>query len=191
MLLHRPGEPSRSQHWFERCSTRRKNGEAAGVSALPAARGRGDHRSGADEKRQRLPRKSRDMADCAPGVRVDRTDGTAPPAATLLQPGDLVLFHADSGDDQQTATADHVGIHLGEDAAGQRRSLSGRRTVDGPAMADLGGASPLDGTGTYARTLHTVHRIRCRFTPTGSRRHDGHGPSDSLPGLRRPVRAHR
>lgn len=28
-----------------------------------------------------------------------------------------------------------------------------------PTMADLSGASVLDGTGVYARTLHTVHRI--------------------------------
>ncbi|MFI2506743.1 hypothetical protein [Streptomyces sp. NPDC018972] len=115
--------------------------------------------AGEDTSRQRLPRKSRDMADHAPGVRIDRTDGTAPPAAALLQPGDLVLFNADSGDDQQTDTVDHVGIHLGVDAAGRRRFLSSRKTVNGPTMADLGGASLLDGTGTYAKTLHTVHRI--------------------------------
>ncbi|MGP3689351.1 hypothetical protein ACTVZO_32420 [Streptomyces sp. IBSNAI002] len=29
----------------------------------------------------------------------------------------------------------------------------------GPTMSDLGGASPIDGTGTYAQKLHTVHRI--------------------------------
>lgn len=115
--------------------------------------------AGEDTSRRRLPRKSRDMAEYAPGVRLDRTDGTVPPAAALLQPGDLVLFNADSGDDQETATVDHVGIYLGVDAAGARRFLSSRKTVNGPTMADLGGASSLDGTGTYARTLHTVHRI--------------------------------
>jgi len=47
----------------------------------------------------------------------------------------------------------------GADAAGKRRFLSSRKTVNGPTMADLGGASVLDGTGTYASTLHTVHRI--------------------------------
>ncbi|MFJ3101421.1 NlpC/P60 family protein [Streptomyces sp. NPDC086835] len=115
--------------------------------------------AGEDTSGTRLPRRSRDMADHAPGVRIDRTDGTRPPAATQLQPGDLLLFNADSGDDAVTATVDHVGIYLGEDQAGRRRFLSSRKTVDGPTMSDLGGASLLDGTGTYARTLHTVHRI--------------------------------
>ncbi|MEU3255730.1 NlpC/P60 family protein [Streptomyces sp. NPDC006997] len=113
----------------------------------------------ADTSGTRLPRRSRDMADHTPGVRVDRTDGTNPPAAAQLQPGDLVLFNADSGDDAATATVDHVGIHLGTDTEGRRRFLSSRKTVNGPTMSDLGGASHLEGTGTYARTLHTVHRI--------------------------------
>lgn len=117
--------------------------------------------AGADTSGERIPRASRDMADHAPGVIVDRTDGTGPPAAALLQPGDLVLFNADSGDDAESGpvTVDHVGIYLGRDAAGHRRFLSSRKTVDGPTMSDLGGASLLDGTGTYATKLHTVRRI--------------------------------
>ncbi|MBW8740242.1 MAG: hypothetical protein JF621_25115 [Streptomyces turgidiscabies] len=118
--------------------------------------------AGEDTTGLRIPRKSRHMADHCPGVRVDRTDGTNPPAAALLQPGDLVLFNADSGDDKPdspTVTVDHVGIYLGLDAAGKRRFLSSRKTVNGPTMGDLGGASLLDGTGTYATTLHTVHRV--------------------------------
>ncbi|MFF5454602.1 NlpC/P60 family protein [Streptomyces sp. NPDC012950] len=115
--------------------------------------------AGADTSGTRLPRKSRDMAEYAPGVRVDRTAGGAPPAAARLQPGDLVLFNADSGDDGQTATVDHVGIYLGRDANGKRRFLSSRKTCNGPTMADLGGSSILDGTGTYAVKLHTVHRL--------------------------------
>lgn len=115
----------------------------------------------ADTSGTRIPRKSRDMADHAPGVLIDRTDGTRPPAADLLQPGDLVLFNADSGDDedQVSVTVDHVGIYLGRDAAGKRRFLSSRKTVNGPTMSDLGGPSLLDGTGLYARSLHTVRRI--------------------------------
>ncbi|MFC4332678.1 hypothetical protein ACFPC0_33915 [Streptomyces andamanensis] len=118
--------------------------------------------AGADTSGERIPRTSRDMADHTPGVLVDRTDGTAPPAADRLQPGDLVLFDADSGDDdpdRQIVTVDHVGIHLGTDATGRRRFLSSRKTVNGPTMSDLGGASLLDGTGTYATSLHTVRRI--------------------------------
>ncbi|WP_256104476.1 NlpC/P60 family protein [Streptomyces sp. ODS05-4] len=107
-----------------------------------------------------IPRASRHMVDFTPGVRIDRTaDGATPPAAARLQPGDLLFFNADSGDDLTTATIDHVGIHLGTDAAGKRRFLSSRKTADGPTMADLGGASLLDGDGTYAKRLHTVHRV--------------------------------
>ncbi|TQK50861.1 NlpC/P60 family protein [Streptomyces sp. SLBN-118] len=115
--------------------------------------------AGEDTSRTRIPRKSRNMVDYAPGVRIDQTDGTNPPAATLLQPGDLVLFNADSGDDNPAITVDHVGIYLGRDAAGKRRFLSSRKTGNGPTMSDLGGAALLDGTGTYAKKLHTVHRI--------------------------------
>ncbi len=115
--------------------------------------------AGQDTSGTRIPRKSRDMAEYAPGVRIARTDGTNPPTAPLLQPGDLVLFNADSGDDNATVTVDHVGIYLGKDATGKRRFLSSRKTINGPTMSDLGGASLLDGTGLYATTLHTVHRI--------------------------------
>ncbi|MFF4170941.1 NlpC/P60 family protein [Streptomyces sp. NPDC001744] len=115
--------------------------------------------AGADTSRTRLPRKSRDMVDYAPGTRIDRTTGGTPPAATLLQPGDLVLFNADSGDDSPTVTVDHVGIYLGRDTNGKRRFLSSRKTGNGPTMSDLAGSSTLDGTGTYATKLHTVHRI--------------------------------
>ncbi|MFC8764093.1 NlpC/P60 family protein [Streptomyces sp. NPDC057193] len=115
--------------------------------------------AGSDTSGTRLPRKSRDMVDHAPGVRVDRTAGGTPPAAAQLQPGDLVLFNADSGDDSTTVTVDHVGIYLGRDTNGRRRFLSSRKTGNGPTMSDLAGSSTLDGTGTYATKLHTVHRI--------------------------------
>ncbi|MFI0539552.1 NlpC/P60 family protein [Streptomyces sp. WSLK1-3] len=115
--------------------------------------------AGEDTSGMRIPRKSRHIADYAPGVVVDRSTGTAPPTAALLQPGDLVLFNADSSDDGVSQTIDHVGIYLGLDGDGKRRFLSSRKTVNGPTMSDLGGASLLDGSGTYARTLHTVRRI--------------------------------
>ncbi|MBT2452819.1 C40 family peptidase [Streptomyces sp. ISL-43] len=115
--------------------------------------------AGEDTSKTRLPRKSRHMVDYAPGARIDWTDGTNPPAAQQLQPGDLLLFNADSGDDTTTVTVDHVGIYLGLDTAGKRRFLSSRKTGNGPTMSDLGGASLLDGTGTYAKKLHTVHRL--------------------------------
>ncbi|MEV5438676.1 NlpC/P60 family protein [Streptomyces sp. NPDC052682] len=115
--------------------------------------------AGEDTSGTRLPRTSRHMAEHAPGVLIARTDGTTPPTASQLQPGDLVFFNADSGDDNPAPTVDHVGIHLGTDASGRRRFLSSRKTVNGPTLSDLGGPSLLDGTGTYARTLHTVRRV--------------------------------
>ncbi|WP_282961347.1 NlpC/P60 family protein [Streptomyces virginiae] len=115
--------------------------------------------AGEDTSGTGVPRKSRHMVEYMPGVLIDRTDGAGPPAADQLQPGDLLLFNADSGDDAATGTADHVGIYLGSDAGGKRRFLSSRKTVNGPTMADLGGASLLDGFGTYARRLYAVRRI--------------------------------
>ncbi|MFG2732385.1 NlpC/P60 family protein [Streptomyces canus] len=112
-----------------------------------------------DTSGTRIPRKSRHIADYAPGVVVDRATGATPPTAALLQPGDLVLFNADSGDDEVSVTVDHVGIYLGLDDGGRRRFVSSRKTANGPTMSDLGGASLLDGLGTYAKTLHTVRRI--------------------------------
>lgn len=112
-----------------------------------------------DTSGTRIPRKSRHIADYAPGVVVDRATGATPQAAALLQPGDLVLFNADSGDDGVSPTLDHVGIYVGLDDAGGRRFLSSRKTANGPTMSDLGGASLLDDSGTYAKTLHTVRRI--------------------------------
>ncbi|WP_189601146.1 hypothetical protein [Streptomyces lateritius] len=126
-----------------------------------------------DSSGTRLPRTSRQMVDHSPGVRVAQATlppaTFAPPAAPLLQPGDLVLFNADLTDDtpddpvtpqdERFLVVDHVGIYLGVDSRGARRFLSSRKTCDGPTMADLAGASTLDGTGTYAKNLHTVHRI--------------------------------
>lgn len=102
-----------------------------------------------------LPRRARDMAAHAPGVLIAHEEAQAP-ALTGIQTGDLVLFDADTGDG---TAVDHVGIHIGTDQHGNRRFLSSRKTSNGPTMADLGGPSVLDGTGLYARTLRTVHRI--------------------------------
>lgn len=111
--------------------------------------------AGADTTGTVLPRRSRDIAAHAPGVRIAHDDAQ-PPAVSGIQPGDLVLFDADTGDGTDV---DHVGIHLGTDQNGDRRFLSSRKTSNGPTMADLGGPSLLEGTGLYARTLRTVHRI--------------------------------
>ncbi|MFJ7270745.1 NlpC/P60 family protein [Streptomyces sp. NPDC099050] len=112
--------------------------------------------------RRALPRKSGAMAGDAPGVGVATkpADNTALPANTALQPGDLLFFDAnDPGDEPDEYAVDHVGFYLGVDADGQRRFLSSRKSCNGPTMADLQGSSLLDGSGTYATKLRSVHRV--------------------------------
>ncbi|MFD6432048.1 NlpC/P60 family protein [Streptomyces venezuelae] len=118
-----------------------------------------------DPAKKALPRKSGAMVDFAPGVRVAQRTAGSGSAVDLgqLQPGDLVLFDVNdsAGDpvDPDAYDVDHVGIYLGPDRAGKRRFLSSRKSVDGPTMADVSGASTLDGPGIYADALHTVHRL--------------------------------
>ncbi|MEU6819017.1 hypothetical protein ABZ921_00210 [Streptomyces atriruber] len=118
-----------------------------------------------DPAKKALPRKSGAMVDFAPGVRVAQRTGSGGSAPDLgqLQPGDLVLFDVNdvAGDpeDPDAYDVDHVGIYLGLDRAGKRRFLSSRKSADGPTMADVSGASTLDGPGIYADSLHTVHRV--------------------------------
>jgi cell wall-associated NlpC family hydrolase len=107
-----------------------------------------------EDPRTRLPRTSGLMAEQAPGVRLARATGSTPADLALLQPGDLLFWDAD-----KDTEVDHVGIYLGIDALGKRRFVSSRMTVNGPTMADVAGASVLDGDGTYAKMLHTVHRL--------------------------------
>ncbi|WP_254705785.1 NlpC/P60 family protein [Streptomyces vilmorinianum] len=115
-----------------------------------------------DPAKRALPRKSGAMVEYAPGVRVASKpdDNSELPQATPIQPGDLVLFDAnDPVDAGEPYTVDHVGIYLGVDGDGRRRFLSSRKSCNGPTMADLAGASLLDGTGLYAVSLRTVHRL--------------------------------
>ncbi|MEV8533883.1 NlpC/P60 family protein [Streptomyces sp. NPDC051211] len=107
-----------------------------------------------DASPARLPRTSEQMADRSPGVRLARTTGSTGGVIALLQPGDLLFWDAD-----EDGQVDHVGIYLGADALGKARFVSSRKTVNGPTMADVAGASLLNGGGTYDTTLHTVHRL--------------------------------
>ncbi|GLY46929.1 NlpC/P60 family protein [Lentzea sp. NBRC 102530] len=99
-----------------------------------------------------LPRRSRDIGPNGPGVIV-HDDGTY----ADVRPGDLVVFDADS--DEVAGRLDHVGVYVGRDQDGRYRFASSRKTVNGPTMSDLGGASTLDGTGTYAQSLRIVRRV--------------------------------
>ncbi|MFF8954330.1 NlpC/P60 family protein [Streptomyces sp. NPDC014894] len=102
-----------------------------------------------------LPRDSAAMARNSPGVRIAHA-AAAPPPLAGLHIGDLLFFDAVTDADDKI---DHVAIHLGVDEFGARRFLSSRKTPNGPTAADLGGASTIDGTGTYAETLRTIRRL--------------------------------
>lgn len=102
-----------------------------------------------------LLRRSRDIGPLGPGVVVHRDD-TAPPPTTGLQLGDVVCFDADP---DTAGELDHVGVYVGQDQDGRHRFASSRKTVNGPTISDLGGASTLDGTGTYARSLRIIRRF--------------------------------
>ncbi|MFE4638609.1 NlpC/P60 family protein [Streptomyces sp. NPDC056773] len=108
-----------------------------------------------------LPRFSGAMVEEAPGARIAAkgADGKALAANVAIQPGDLVLFDANAPKAGDDYTVDHVGIYLGTDADGLRRFVSSRKSCNGPTMADVSGPSLLDGSGEYALSLRTVHRI--------------------------------
>lgn len=104
-----------------------------------------------------LPRITRDIGPSGPGVIVAQATGTAPPL-TDIRIGDVPHFDADDSD-PVAGQLDHNGIYLGTDTEGRHRFVNSRKTPNGPTMADLGGASLLDGTGTYAETLRLIRRF--------------------------------
>jgi cell wall-associated NlpC family hydrolase len=104
-----------------------------------------------------LPRRTADIGPSGPGVIVQQGVGVKPSLAGL-QIGDLLLFDADASEPVEGQT-DHVGIYLGRDAYGNYRFISSRKTVNGPTMSDVGGASTLNGTGTYSTRLRIIRRV--------------------------------
>ncbi|MFD6656928.1 hypothetical protein ACFWEB_17510 [Streptomyces parvus] len=105
-----------------------------------------------------LPRQTKDIGPSGPGVIVAQATGAAP-ALTGLQIGDVPHFDATSGGGEAEGQLDHNGIYLGVDALGQHRFVNSRKTPHGPTFGDLGGASRLDGGGTYATTLRLIRRF--------------------------------
>jgi hypothetical protein len=102
-----------------------------------------------------LPRRSADMGPTGPGI-IIANSASSPPATTNLQIGDYLGFAlSDSTDGELT----HSGIYLGLDTGGNQRFISSRKICSGPTMSDLGGASVLNGTGTYATGLRTIRRF--------------------------------
>jgi hypothetical protein len=106
-----------------------------------------------------LPRHSGDQNLSGPGIRY-AVGMDAPPPLTHIQPGDLVCFDADTTNPhEEEGQIDHIGIYLGLDAHGKHRFVSSRKIGNGPTMGDVGGASILDGTGLYARSLRSLRRL--------------------------------
>lgn len=103
-----------------------------------------------------LPRRTRDIGPSGPGVLI-QDSATAPPL-TGLQVGDIVLFDADATEPTE-GQIDHNGIFVGVDTSGNYRFVSSRKTVNGPTMSDTGGASTLNGAGTYATRLRKIRRF--------------------------------
>lgn len=104
-----------------------------------------------------LPRMTKDIGPTGPGVIIAQATGTAP-AITGLQIGDVPHFDADTSD-PVAGQLDHNGIYLGVDSLGHPRFINSRKTPNGPTFGDLGGASTLDGTGTYATSLRLIRRF--------------------------------
>lgn len=103
-----------------------------------------------------LPRRAVQMAASAPGVAVVPDTGARASDTGSLRPGDLVFFDASTDDGSDI---DHVGIYLGKDSAGAPRFVSSRKTANGPTMGDIGGRSTLNGTGLYASSWRSAHRL--------------------------------
>ena len=105
-----------------------------------------------------LPRRSFHIYAEGPGVVIIPNAGTQVSTQvieTQLAIGDLVFF--DREDDP--GVLDHLGMYLGEDAAGGHRFISSRKKNDGPTFADVGGKSLLNGTGDYAEAFRAARRI--------------------------------
>jgi cell wall-associated NlpC family hydrolase len=103
-----------------------------------------------------LPRRSFELYESATGVILIENAGTQATDLDVLDVGDLVFFDVESDDG---ARLDHVGMYLGPDVSGARRFISSRETADGPTLADAGGRSILNGTGTYARRFRAARRL--------------------------------
>jgi cell wall-associated NlpC family hydrolase len=103
-----------------------------------------------------LPRRSFEIYEGGTGVILIENTGTQATDLDILDCGDLVFFDVESDDGTRI---DHVGMYLGTDVAGAHRFISSRKTLDGPTMADTGGRSILNGTGTYARAFRAARRL--------------------------------
>jgi cell wall-associated NlpC family hydrolase len=103
-----------------------------------------------------LPRRAVELYEGGTGIILIEDVGTKPTDLDILDTGDLLFFDAESDDGPRL---DHVGMYLGTDTSGARRFISSRKTANGPTLADAGGRSILNGTGTYARRFRAARRL--------------------------------
>lgn len=104
-----------------------------------------------------LPRRTVDIGPDGPGIIVAQAVGTAP-SLTAIQIGDVPHFDATS-DGENDGQIDHNGIYIGVDTLGNMRFVNSRKTPNGPTFGDLGGASVLNGSGTYTTRLRIIRRF--------------------------------
>ena len=103
-----------------------------------------------------FPRRSFEIYEGATGIILIEDDGTQVTDMDALDVGDLVFFDVEDNDGDRI---DHVGMYLGVDIAGASRFISSRKTANGPTLADTGGRSILNGTGTFARGFRAARRL--------------------------------
>lgn len=102
-----------------------------------------------------LPRRAYAIAERGPGVVLVDDEGERATAYGALQPGDLVFFEVENGEEQ----LDHVAIYLGPDSANHHRFISSRERINGPTMGDVGGTSLLDDGGHYSKAWRAARRL--------------------------------
>ncbi|MGF6980968.1 cell wall-associated NlpC family hydrolase [Paraburkholderia atlantica] len=105
-----------------------------------------------------IPRRANEILEFAPGVKIIARATAQVTQLSALQVGDLLFFDADTTE-SDAGRLDHVGMFMGQDTAGRYRFVSSRKTHNGPTFGDEGGASVVDGSGFYARSLHAARRL--------------------------------
>lgn len=106
-----------------------------------------------------LPRQSKDMDSDGPGI-VIASNESAAPSLTDLRIGDVLFWDATNGSDEESNESDHVGTYYGVDTSGNKRFISSRKTINGPTIGDLGGASIIDSVtnNLYTTRLRKIRR---------------------------------
>jgi cell wall-associated NlpC family hydrolase len=151
-----PDKPEASQHRCLDCSGyirmvwgyRHHLPDAGYPDAIPLSR--------RPQSNTTLPRRSFEIYEGATGIILIEDVGTQATDLDIFDIGDLVFFDVESDDGTRL---DHVGMFLGTDVSGAHRFISSRKTANGPTLADTGGRSILNGTGTFARGFRAARRL--------------------------------